>query len=61
MSGGVFDPNSLNFSATNAGQIVLVKAYFIWPVYTPILFGPLQALNNGKVVISATSAFRNEP
>jgi len=61
ISGGTFQPNNLGFSASNAGQIVLVKAYYLWPVYTPILFGPLQALNNGQVVISASSAFRNEP
>jgi Flp pilus assembly protein TadG len=61
VSGGAFNSNSLGFSASNAGQIVLVKAYYLWPIYTPILYGPLHALSNGKVVISATSAFRNEP
>lgn len=61
VSGGAFHSNSLGFSASNAGEIVLVKAYYLWPIYTPILYGPLQTLSNGKVVISATSAFRNEP
>lgn len=61
VSGGVFNANSLGFSASNAGEIVLVKVYYLWPVYAPILFGPLQALNDGRVVISASTAFRNEP
>ena len=61
VSGGAFNTNSLGFSASNAGQIVLVKVYYLWPVYAPVLFGPLQTLSDGRVVISASSAFRNEP
>lgn len=61
VSGGTFNSSGLGFSASNAGQIVLVKVYYLWPLYAPILFGPLQALNDGTVVITASSAFRNEP
>jgi len=61
VSNGVFNQANLTFNMGNAGDIVLVKVYYQWPLSTPFLSIPLQALNNGNAVVVATSVFRNEP
>ena len=63
-----------SFSASNAatkpqtacwdpggpGSIVMVRAYYSWSLVTPLLKTGLQTAN-GKQVITATTAFVNEP
>jgi Flp pilus assembly protein TadG len=48
-----------NYPATHGGDIVVVRAYYNWPLFVPGLdsyFG-----NNGSALMIATAAFRNEP
>ena len=61
VTAGVFQPGSLVFNMGNAGDIVMVRAYYQWTLITPFLNGGLQPLANGKKVITATTTFRNEP
>jgi Flp pilus assembly protein TadG len=61
VSNGAFSTNNLTFNMGNAGDIVLVRAYYQWTLFTPFLNGGLQALSNGKTVVTSTVAFRNEP
>ena len=61
VSNGVFQPGSLVFNMGNAGDIVMVRAYYQWTLITPFLNGGLQPLANGKKVITSTTTFRNEP
>jgi Flp pilus assembly protein TadG len=53
--------NNLQFNPGNAGDIVVVKVMYLWPVF----FGPI-AFNmanqaNGTRLIMASAAFQNEP
>jgi Flp pilus assembly protein TadG len=53
--------NNLQFNPGNAGDIVVVRVMYMWPVF----FGPI-AFNmanqpNGNRLIMATAAFQNEP
>ncbi len=43
-----------------AGSIVLVRAYYTWPLVTPLLNTGLQSAD-GKRIIYAATAFMNEP
>ncbi|MDR6624028.1 pilus assembly protein [Caulobacter segnis] len=43
-----------------AGSIVLVRAYYTWPLVTPLLNTGLQSAD-GKRIIYAAAAFMNEP
>jgi len=61
VSNGVFQTSSLQFQMGSAGDIVLVRTYYPWTLITPFLDGSVQDLSNGTKLISAASAFRNEP
>jgi Flp pilus assembly protein TadG len=58
-----FDPNSLCWSAGQPGDIVLVRAYYQWDVFTPLLNAALVNMGSGsnKRLIGAATSFRNEP
>lgn len=43
------------------GDIVVVRLLYEWPVHVPLLGLNLSDLSNGKRLIMATAAFRNEP
>ena len=45
----------------NACDVVLVRAFYRWPVFTPILGFFLQNIAGGYHLISTAAAFRNEP
>lgn len=60
-SGGVLNPALNNFSPGSAGDVVLVRTFYTWHIFTPLLQPFLANLSNGSHLVSATAAFRNEP
>lgn len=50
-----------SYQPGNAGDIVVVRLLYEWPVYVSLLGLNLSDLSGGKRLIMATSAFRNEP
>jgi Flp pilus assembly protein TadG len=56
-------PAGLCFSDGQPTDIVLVRAYFEWNLFTPLLNNALENMGggSGKRLISAATAFRNEP
>ena len=61
ISGGNFQTNALTVGAVSSGSIVMIKTYYQWEITAPFIGSLFGALNNGSVVITAVSAFRNEP
>jgi Flp pilus assembly protein TadG len=61
MSGAAYNPGAACFSAGQPGDIVLVRAYFVWPLFAPLLSMALDNMGNGNRLISSATAFRNEP
>ncbi len=51
---GAWEPGS-------AEDIVLVRAYYSWTLFTPLLNSGLANIGNNKRLISTTVTFRNEP
>lgn len=50
------------FEMGNAGQIVLVRAFYEWDVFTPGVGFIMANMNNGtQRLLQASTAFRNEP
>lgn len=43
------------------GDIVVVRLFYQWPIYTSLLGSSLTDLGNNKRLLIATAAFRNEP
>lgn len=58
-----FNPNNTCWSAGKAGDIVLVRTYYKWKIFTPFLDQSLVNMGNGssKRLITAAASFRNEP
>lgn len=48
-------------SEANANDIVLVRAMYTWPLFTPGLSNYFSNMSGNKRLLSATAAFRNEP
>lgn len=59
---GTFDPDESCWNLGTAGDIVLVRTYFTWPLFTPLLDTALANTADGRSrLITSASAFRNEP
>jgi Flp pilus assembly protein TadG len=53
--------NAWQFTPGNAGDIVIVKVIYLWPVFLGPLGFNLSNQANGTRMIMATAAFQNEP
>lgn len=58
-----YNPNNTCWSAGQAGDIVLVRTYYKWKIFTPFLDQSLVNMGNGSGMrlITAAASFRNEP
>ncbi len=54
-------PNLTVFNTGNACDVVLVRAFYRWPVFTPLLNFFLANMAGNKHLLSTAAAFRNEP
>ncbi|MCG9916420.1 MAG: pilus assembly protein [Phenylobacterium sp.] len=61
MNGGNFDPAKTCWSPGGPTDIVLVRTYYTWTVFTPLLSSALVNAPGNKRMISSVAAFRNEP
>lgn len=58
---GNLNGGSLGFDPGDAGDIILVRVYYAYPLILPNMFGTMSNLpDNQRLVISST-VFRNEP
>lgn len=49
------------WSVGNPGDIVLVRTYYAWPLFTPLLDKALANRNGDTRMMSSARVFRNEP
>nr|WP_296576828.1 TadE/TadG family type IV pilus assembly protein [Phreatobacter sp.] len=61
VSGGAVNYAGMTYSQGNGGDIVVVRAVYEWPVLMPTFGLTVGNLSNGKRLLMATAAFRNEP
>jgi Flp pilus assembly protein TadG len=52
---------NFQFSPGQPGDVVLVRAFYSWPMLTPILGEALSNMNGQSRLLTASVAFRNEP
>jgi Flp pilus assembly protein TadG len=52
---------SMKFDPGSAGDVVVVRAFYVWPVFTPTLGVKFANMANGHRLLEASFAFRNEP
>ena len=58
---GVFQTTGYGYDAGHGGDIVVVRAFYEWPTFVDKLGNDMGDLANGKHLLAATTAFRNEP
>lgn len=51
----------MRFEPGGAGDVVVVRAFYAWPMTTPVAGDAFQNMANGRRLLEATIAFRNEP
>ncbi|MEP0323648.1 TadE/TadG family type IV pilus assembly protein [Bauldia litoralis] len=52
---------TFDYKPGNGGDIVVVRAFYEWPVYINLLGHNLANMANGTHLLSSATAFRNEP
>ena len=60
MSGQTFNPAAACFAAGQPGDIVLVRSYFTWPLFAPLIT-LMDNTGGGNRLVTSATAFRNEP
>ena len=60
IANGAVDPSQINFGPGVACSIVLARAFYNWTLLAPDLSG-VAHMNGNKVLLTAATAFRNEP
>ena len=55
------DDSQFGFDPGEEREIVLVRVYYQWTIFTPMLGRSLANLSGNKRLIAASAAFRNEP
>lgn len=61
METGAFEDSSLAYANGQPGSLMVVRAWYRHTLFTPFLSQGLSRLNDGAAMLTATSAFRNEP
>jgi Flp pilus assembly protein TadG len=61
LGNGTLNPNLNQFSPGTVCSIVLVRAFYVWNVNTPLLTPFLVNMSGGNHLLTASAAFRNEP
>ena len=56
-----FDPGLNRFSTGLAEEVVVVRAFVQWQILTPLIAPVVANLGTDRVLLQATTAFRNEP
>jgi len=58
---GTFSNTNLQYTPGGSGDIVVAQVFYQWPVYLGPLGFNISNLNNNKLLLVGTAAFRNEP
>lgn len=61
LAGEGFDPGGLTYANGNPGDLVLVRVWYQHPLLTTFLSQGLSQVGDRTAVLTATTAFRNEP
>ena len=61
VANGKFTTTTPAYQVGAGSQIEVVRAYYTWPLFTPLLNPGLVTLGSGDAVLTSTVVFRNEP
>jgi len=55
VTNGAFDPSKIQFQVGASGDIVVVRAFYLWTVFAPGVSSGLQTLSDGKTLVQAAA------
>lgn len=58
---GTFNSGAMTFTPGGPEDIVLVRGFYRWTLFTPFLAQALGKLSNNEAVVTSAATFRNEP
>ncbi|MDO8422441.1 MAG: pilus assembly protein [Parvibaculum sp.] len=58
---GAIQNNKLAFGMGSAGDIVLIRAFYVWSIMSPFSTGLANNASGSNRLLQSSSAFRNEP
>lgn len=58
---GEFDDSSLTFAMGSANDIVMVRVFYEYQLFTPVLSTALTNMPDGRRLLTSSMVFRNEP
>jgi Flp pilus assembly protein TadG len=58
---GTLNAKKMQYLTGGACDVVLVRAFYPWSIMTPLLSPLLSNMPNGQYLLTAATAFRNEP
>lgn len=58
---GEFESGQFRFDPGGPDEIIVVRIFYKWDLFTPVLSVPLKDLKDGEHLLRASIAFRNEP
>ncbi|MFK0297994.1 TadE/TadG family type IV pilus assembly protein [Brevundimonas sp. NPDC090276] len=58
---GAFDAGKTDFKPGKPGDRIMVRVWYRHPIVTPFLAQALSRSNDGKILLTTTMAFQNEP
>ncbi|MGH6876670.1 MAG: TadE/TadG family type IV pilus assembly protein [Rhizomicrobium sp.] len=58
---GSLNNKQMQYLTGGACDVVLVRSFYPWTIMTPLLAPLLQNMPNGRYLLAAAEAFRNEP
>ncbi|GAA0870431.1 hypothetical protein GCM10009116_22670 [Brevundimonas basaltis] len=61
LAGDGFDPSGLTYANGNPGDLILVRVWYQHPLLTTFLSQALSQVGDRTAMLTATTAFRNEP
>ena len=61
MSNGKLDTTNIGYNPGAGSQIQMVRVFYDWPLFTPLLNSSLSTLANGDALLTYKVVFRNEP
>lgn len=61
MAGGTFDEGVLTYTNGSPGSLMVVRVWYRQPLLTTFMAQGLSRMNDGAAILTATTAFRNEP
>ncbi|MFN7054411.1 TadE/TadG family type IV pilus assembly protein [Hyphomonas sp.] len=58
---GNIDPGLLTYNPGGPAEIVAVRVFYEWPLFTPVISRPLVNMPGNKHLLHSAAVFRNEP